>query len=138
MTVISPEQHGAKAHSDGGWDSNEPGYVPVQTRDARFTSFEHDDFAAVKGYENDWKLTPVARVRPLIDEALDGSPYAYLVNEAAGASVEVQPAESRWVAVRLQLPYGTVAPGSHPVHFDVQAADGSAHVSEKAIFLVPR
>ena len=57
---------------------------------------------------------------------------------AAGASVEVQPAESRWVAVRLQLPYGTVAPGSHPVHFDVQAADGSAHVSEKAIFLVPR
>ncbi|MCU1411345.1 MAG: Fe-S cluster assembly protein SufD, partial [Rhodoglobus sp.] len=33
MSVISPEQHGAKAHSDGGWDSNEPGYVPVQTRD---------------------------------------------------------------------------------------------------------
>ena len=86
--TASPEQHGAKAHSDGGWDSNEPGYVPVQTRDARFTSFEHDDFTEVKGYENDWKLTPVARVRPLIDEALDGSPYAYLVNEAAGATVE--------------------------------------------------
>jgi len=88
MTVLSPEQHGAKAHSDGGWDSNEPGYVPVQTRDARFTSFEHDDFPEVKGIENDWKLTPVKRVLQLIDGALDGSPYAFVVNEAAGASVD--------------------------------------------------
>ena len=88
MTVLTPEQHGAKAHSDGGWDSNAPGYVPVQTRDARFTSFEHDDFPEVKGIEGDWKLTPIARVKPLIDDALDGSPYAYLVNEAAGVTVD--------------------------------------------------
>ncbi|MCU1410165.1 MAG: sufD [Rhodoglobus sp.] len=88
MSVISPEQHGAKAHSDGGWDSNEPGYVPVQTRDARFTSFEHDDFPEVKGIEGDWKLTPIARVKPLLDGTLDGSPYAYLVTEAVGASVD--------------------------------------------------
>ena len=65
--TASPEQHGAKAHSDGGWDSNEPGYVPVQTRDARFTSVNHDDFPEVKGVDNDWKLTPVKRVLPLID-----------------------------------------------------------------------
>ncbi len=84
----TPEQHGATAHSDGGWDSNAPGYVPVQTRDARFTSVNHDDFPEVKGIENDWKLTPVKRVQPLIDDALDGSPYAYLVNDASGASVE--------------------------------------------------
>ena len=57
---------------------------------------------------------------------------------AAGDSVEVQPAESRWVAVRLQLPYGAAPAGSHPVYFDVRAAEGGAHVSEKAIFLVPR
>ena len=93
MTVLTPEQHGpaqtgAVAHSDGGWDSNEPGYVPVQTRDARFTSFDHDDFPEVKGIEGDWKLTPVARVKPLLDDALDGSPYAFLVNDAAGASVD--------------------------------------------------
>jgi Fe-S cluster assembly protein SufD len=88
MTVLLPEQHGAKAHSDGGWDSNEPGYIPVQTRSARFTSFEHDDFPEVKGVEVDWKLTPVKRVLPLIDGPLDGSPYAYVVNEAAGASVD--------------------------------------------------
>lgn len=93
MTVLTPEQHGpaqtgAVAHSDGGWDSNEPGYVPVQTRDARFTSFDHDDFPEVKGIEGDWKLTPVARVKPLLDDALDGSPYAFLVNDGAGASVD--------------------------------------------------
>ena len=88
MSLATSEQHGAKAHSDGGWDSNAPGYVPVQTRDARFTSVHHADFPAVTGVEGDWKLTPVARVRPLIDGELDGAPYAYLVNEAAGASVD--------------------------------------------------
>ncbi|MES2532583.1 MAG: cytochrome c oxidase accessory protein CcoG [Pseudomonadota bacterium] len=57
---------------------------------------------------------------------------------AAGDLAVVQPAESRWVAVRLQLPYGTAPAGSHTVHFDVRAIDGDARVSEKAIFLVPR
>ncbi|MFZ3117100.1 MAG: cytochrome c oxidase accessory protein CcoG [Variovorax sp.] len=57
---------------------------------------------------------------------------------AAGDSIEVLPAESRWVAVRLQLPYGAAPSGSHPVYFDVRAVEGGAHVSEKAIFLVPR
>ncbi|MDP3606576.1 MAG: FixG Ig-like domain-containing protein, partial [Polaromonas sp.] len=52
--------------------------------------------------------------------------------------VDVAPAQSRWVVVRLQLPYGSVAAGSHTVHFDVRSADGRAQVSEKAAFLVPR
>lgn len=52
--------------------------------------------------------------------------------------VEVAPAESRWVAVRLQLPYGAAAAGSHKVHFDVRAESGNASVSEPAVFLVPR
>ena len=52
--------------------------------------------------------------------------------------VEVAPAQSRWVVVRLQVPYGSAAAGSHTVHFDVRSADGRAQVSEKAAFLVPR
>ena len=52
--------------------------------------------------------------------------------------VEIGPAESRWVAVRLQIPYGSATPGSHPVHFDVQAVGSAAHVTEKSVFLVPR
>jgi cytochrome c oxidase accessory protein FixG len=51
---------------------------------------------------------------------------------------EVGPAQSRWIAVRLQLPYGSTAAGAHAVHFDVRSADGGAQVSEKATFMVPR
>lgn len=51
---------------------------------------------------------------------------------------EVGPAQSRWVAVRLQLPYGSAAAGSHVVHLDVRSVEGSAQVSEKATFMVPR
>lgn len=57
---------------------------------------------------------------------------------ASERDVDVGPAESRWVAVRLQLPYGTAAPGSHPIHFDIVSAGGEAHVREKSVFLVPR
>ncbi|RZI96863.1 MAG: cytochrome c oxidase accessory protein CcoG [Variovorax sp.] len=73
-------------------------------------------------------------------------PQRYLI-EASGlaglsvlttAEVEVDPAQSRWVAVRLQVPYEGAVPGSHPVHFQVRSADGAARVSEKAAFVVPR
>jgi len=57
---------------------------------------------------------------------------------AAGGEVLVGPAESRWVAVRLQVPYGTAPAGSHPIHFDIEARGGGAHVREKSVFLVPR
>ena len=58
---------------------------------------------------------------------------------ASEAEVDIDAAQSRWVAVRLQIPYGSAQPGSHAVHFDVQAlGDSAAHVSEKSVFLVPR
>lgn len=57
---------------------------------------------------------------------------------ASDAEVEVGPAESRWVPVRLQVPYGSAAPGSHPIHFDIGTVGGDAHVREKSVFLVPR
>jgi cytochrome c oxidase accessory protein FixG len=57
---------------------------------------------------------------------------------ASPAELEVGPAESRWLAVRLQIPYGSAAPGSHPIEFEVSDASGQTHVSEKSVFLVPR
>jgi len=57
---------------------------------------------------------------------------------ASDADFEVGPAESRWVAVRLQIPYGSAPAGSHPIQFDVQQLGGAAHVREKSVFLVPR
>ena len=83
--VDSPVQHGNKAHTDGDW-ANRP--IPVQTRSLRLKSTDPADFPAVTGREVDWKLTPVARLRPLIDGDLDGSPYAYLARETEGATVE--------------------------------------------------
>ncbi|MBH0054198.1 Fe-S cluster assembly protein SufD [Salinibacterium sp. SWN139] len=91
MTVVTPEQHGLKAHSDGGWDASEKGFVPVQTRSARPRSFEHTDFAPVNGLEAEWKLTPVKLIKPLLDDALDGAPYTIDTDAPEGISVE-------WVA----------------------------------------
>ena len=75
MSLITEGQHGLKAHSDGP--------IPVQTRSERFTSVDPSEFPAVTGLEAEWKLTPVALVRPLIDGELDGSPYP-----VTGAEVE--------------------------------------------------
>ncbi len=57
---------------------------------------------------------------------------------AAGDEVTVGPAQSLWVPVRLQVPHGSAASGSHPIHFSIQARGGDAHVSERSVFLVPR
>jgi cytochrome c oxidase accessory protein FixG len=57
---------------------------------------------------------------------------------ASEAEVEVGPAESRWVPVRLQIAYGSADPGSHPIEFRIGDAAGDAHVGEKSVFIVPR
>jgi cytochrome c oxidase accessory protein FixG len=57
---------------------------------------------------------------------------------ASDAEVTVGPAESRWVAVRLQIAYGSAAPGSHPIEFEIGDAVHGAHVAEKSVFIVPR
>jgi Fe-S cluster assembly protein SufD len=80
------ERLGIRAHSDGPVGSSKA--IPVQTRSERFTSYEHADFPEVTGLEAEWKLTPVDRVRALIDGGLDGSPYAVLHPEVPGTSVE--------------------------------------------------
>ena len=51
---------------------------------------------------------------------------------------EVGAAQSRWVPVRLRVPYGSAAAGSHPIVFEIQAVDSAAHVAEDSVFLVPR
>jgi cytochrome c oxidase accessory protein FixG len=57
---------------------------------------------------------------------------------ASDPLVSVGAAESRWVAVRVQIPYGSAPAGSHPIHFSIAAVDADEHVSEKSVFLVPR
>jgi cytochrome c oxidase accessory protein FixG len=55
----------------------------------------------------------------------------------AGA-ISVDPADARWISVRLQIADGTAESGSHPVHFIIHAVENNETVSEKSVFLVPR
>ena len=80
------ERLGIRPHSDGPiTGAFEP---PVQTRSDRFKSVNHADFPEVTGFESEWKLTPVDRVRSLIDGELDGSPYPIMYPEVANTLVE--------------------------------------------------
>nr|WP_255440113.1 cytochrome c oxidase accessory protein CcoG [Caenimonas sedimenti] len=67
--------------------------------------------------------------------AAEGLPGLSVASETEAS---VGPAESRWVAVRLQIPYGSATPGSHPILFRIEDATGESRVSEKSVFLVPR
>ena len=52
--------------------------------------------------------------------------------------VVVAPAQSRWVVVRVNIPYGSIPAGSHPIKFEIQAANTRDYVVEKSVFIVPR
>ena len=55
---------------------------------------------------------------------------------------EVEAIESRWVSVRLQVPYDAAPAGSHPIHFRIASYTGDGalvgRLSEKTVFLMPR
>jgi len=57
---------------------------------------------------------------------------------ASESTFDVGSAQSRWFAVRLQVPYGAAPGGSHAITFDIVSADGQSHVREKSVFIVPR
>lgn len=78
MSAASPtttaEQLGIRAHSDGA-------VIPVQTRSERVKSTNPADFPAVKGYEVDWKFTPISRLEDLLTGELDGTKFEYTALE---------------------------------------------------------
>jgi cytochrome c oxidase accessory protein FixG len=57
---------------------------------------------------------------------------------AINAKVDVGSVEARWVPVRLQIPYGSVQPGTHKIQFVIETDNGDARVIEKSVFIVPR
>ena len=59
------------------------------------------------------------------------------ISSDSESEVDIGPAESHWVTVRVRIPYGAVEPGSHTMYFDVQALGDKAQVAEKSVFLVP-
>ncbi len=63
------------------------GYVPVQTRNARFSSTDVTAFPPVTGREATWKLTPIADLADLIDGELDGTRYEIAATTSGGAEI---------------------------------------------------
>ena len=53
-------------------------------------------------------------------------------------SVPVSSTQSRWVAVRVHIPYEGATAGSHPFNFEIKALNNPARVVEKSVFIVPR
>ena len=70
--------------------------------------------------------------------------YKLLVHGLAGLRIEtdtevmVEPAQSRWVVLRADVPYGSVEAGSHKIQFEIQAVGTDDTVVEKSVFIVPR
>ena len=52
--------------------------------------------------------------------------------------VLVDAAQARWVVLSAEIPYGSVASGSHKIEFEVQASGTDEIVLEKSVFIVPR
>ena len=54
----------------------------------------------------------------------------------------VESTQSRWISIRLQVPYDSAMPGSYPVKFFIEATDDDQKVQdkleEKSVFLIPR
>jgi len=65
---------------------------------------------------------------------VDGLPGLKVVTDE---DLTVAPAQSRWFVLRLQLPPGQAAPGSHPIHFEIDGQDDTTVLKEKAVFVVP-
>ena len=69
--------------------------------------------------------------------------YKITVNGMPGLQISsetvlaVESTQARWVPVRVQAPFDAAAPGSHPIHFEIDALDSSGHLSEKSVFLFP-
>ena len=69
--------------------------------------------------------------------------YKITVNGLPGLQISsetvlaVESTQARWVPVRVQAPFDAAAPGSHKIHFEIDALDAGGHLSEKSVFLLP-
>lgn len=52
--------------------------------------------------------------------------------------VTIESTQQRKLAVRVQAPYDVAVPGSHEIHFEIDALDSQGHLSEKSVFIVPK
>lgn len=81
-TTPTASQH-SSAHVDPAAQVADAGFVPVQTRSERPSSFDPADFGAPTGREVNWKHTPVAKLAGLlVDEPGDAGAMTYGLDAA--------------------------------------------------------
>ncbi|MHA6695877.1 Fe-S cluster assembly protein SufD [Homoserinimonas sp. A520] len=98
VSITPTQHHGPKSHQDPKLNHSRlsskqnsaggEGLIPVQSRAERFHSYDVAEFEPVTGGEIQWKYTPLKAVRPLLDDALDGSPTELDFQLTAGATIE--------------------------------------------------
>ena len=77
-TTTPTASHYSSAHVDPAAQVADAGFVPVQTRSERPSSFEPADFGAPTGREVNWKHTPIAQLGGLFsDEPGDADAVTY-------------------------------------------------------------
>lgn len=72
-----------KAHSHGGGAG-----IPDSSRAGRLTSYKLEDFPSITGREEDWRFTPLKRLRGLDKVELSGAAPTILVSKPDAVSVE--------------------------------------------------
>lgn len=73
----------AKSHSHGGGEG-----VPDSSRAGRLTSYKLADFKPLSGLEEDWRFTPLKRLRGLHTEVLSGAAPTVIVKGPEDVTVE--------------------------------------------------
>ncbi|MFJ4169466.1 Fe-S cluster assembly protein SufD [Paenarthrobacter sp. NPDC089714] len=109
----------AKGHSHGGGVG-----VPDSSRAGRLTSYKVEDFKALTGLEEDWRFTPLRRLRGLHSEALTGAAPAVSVSAPAGVTVETVGREDRRI-------------GQAGIPEDRVSANAWANFKEATVITVP-
>jgi len=109
------------AHIDPAAQVANAGFVPVQTRSERPTSFDPADFDTPSGREVNWKHTPVAELKPLFEVAPANDGVSYEISDGT--------------VVPSNLAHGEAPRGEFFVPEDIvsavawQGADQALHIS---------
>ena len=60
------------------------------------------------------------------------------ISISSDSMVSVESTQSRWVPVRVHVPFDAAPAGSHPIQFEITAMDAPGKLTEKSVFIVPR
>ncbi|MBT2587242.1 Fe-S cluster assembly protein SufD [Arthrobacter sp. ISL-95] len=109
----------AKSHSHGGGVG-----IPDSSRAGRLTSYKVADFKPLNGLEEDWRFTPLKRLRGLHTEVLNGAAPVVNVTAPSGVVVETVGRDDKRI-------------GQAAIPEDLVSANAWENFSEATVVTVP-